>query len=125
YDSSTELKKGLRAYVDYASDSIPRWDAAAQSRAAGDALRLLITFARGDGPPSGADARQDHYLHVRVRGSRRGSFDLYYDSLNSEPVAIGQLQQTEKGTFLDVWASFAPGASDRSRIVQAHSRPAP
>src|SRR5207248_5052160 len=88
-DSYAELKDRLRAYGDSAQEFVARWDAAAQSLAAGDALRLLITFASGDEAHPGADPRQDRYLHVRVGGTRHGSFDLYYDSLNSEPVAIG------------------------------------
>jgi hypothetical protein len=104
---------------------VDRWQSTAQNLAAGDAMRLLVSFSRmlpvSGVPPQRADSLDrdpeapDRFLHARLQGSKLGIFDVYYDSTRAESLQAGQSKKAAHGDiYYDVWASFSPvqGAKD-------------
>ena len=85
---------------------LDRWGAIVLSLGEADRLRLLQTVAGGAGP-------RDRFFHARLGGTTNGAFDVYYDSLASEPVQVAQVAPTPNGLFLDFWTSFAPQEAGR------------
>ncbi len=106
----------LRPYfrpAEEASAFLSKWGTEASTLAAGDALRLLITYARflptseATGEPI-VPAKLDQMLHARLQGARLGVFDVLYDSLASEQVQVLQLARTQGTDYYDNWMSFNP-----------------
>jgi hypothetical protein len=106
----------LRPYLRPAEDApafFDRWEADAPRLAAGDALRLLTTYAKllpaADGTAAPiTTARPDRLLHARLAGVKLGVFDLLYDSLASEQVQLLQFSQAQGTNYYDIWMSFNP-----------------
>lgn len=81
---------------------IDKANAAARELARTDALRLLLAYMN---TPSGG--QQDRFLHARVVGVTRGSFDVFYDEAAQEQIAVGQVAYAPGGVpFYNVWTSF-------------------
>lgn len=131
-DVFSELRPDLRE-IGNKQDFVDRTGSTAKNLAAGDAMRLLLTFSRML-PTSGTDgagangrtkdeASGDRFLHVRLQGSTLGTFDVFYDSTITEAVQAGQSRTAGNGeAYYDVWTSFAPGEaqapSHRERMMQ-------
>jgi hypothetical protein len=118
-DTFNELQPTLRP-AENAQDFISQWNQTARNLAAGDSLRLLLSFSRflptaetsqptgQEGPPS-----DDRMLHARLQGRKLGTFDLYFDAAAAEQIWAGQLKTANGVNYYDVWTSFSlpqPGA---------------
>lgn len=118
-DAAADLRPDLRA-TDNQQEFVERWGETARNLANADATRLLLTFSRmlpvaGKTTSSGrAELVQpgtvaDRFLHARLQGTKRGVFDVYFDSVATEQVQAGQAKAAENGDlYYDVWTSFSP-----------------
>jgi hypothetical protein len=88
-----------------AAQFVERWNPAARTLAATDALRLLGTLTSS--PPA------DRMLHARLSGDHLGTFDVFFDTALSEQISAGQMSDQEGMRFYDVWTAF-PMRSRRS-----------
>jgi hypothetical protein len=118
-DVAAELGPDLRASAN-TREFVERWGTTAQNLARSDAMRLLVSFSRM--LPAEEDAAlaaqedvqqtrriEDRFLHARLQGTKLGVFDVYFDSLASEPIEAGQAKTAENGvSYYDVWTSFSP-----------------
>ena len=119
-DAATQLGPNLRA-LEEKQEFVSSWGAAAENLAQTDAMRLLVTFARmlpgrdGSAPqdPNLLGRMQDRFFHARLQGTKRGVFDVYFDSLAAEQVEAGQMRPSGSLMYYDVWTSFAPDESRR------------
>ena len=119
------LLPGLRPKVPVASEDaepgesetaaqfVERWNPAARTLAAADALRLLVTLTSS--PPA------DRMLHARLSGDHLGTFDVFFDTALSEQISAGQMSYQEGARFYDVWTAFPM----RSRRSPQAASPAP
>jgi hypothetical protein len=116
-DVFNELKRSLRDFEDANEKQEFYGHAAPISRnlAESDAMRLLMSFLSNP-------AEQKGFLHMRVSGTSHGTYDLYFDQANPEPVAVAQIAQTRDGVYLDIWTSFAPGAQSSSKTQRSTPR---
>lgn len=99
-----QLAKELEAYLrppDDANAFVNQWGPIAKNLADSDALRLLTLLTNT--PPAGKPAQ---FLHARVSGRQRGTFDLIFDSDAPEQVNAGQVSYSPAGTFYNSWLSF-------------------
>ncbi len=112
-DVANELKPDLR-FTENKQEFVDRWEPTAKNLAGGDAMRLLLTFSQmlpvnGGAAGTASPSSQDRFLHARLQGNKLGVFDVYFDSVASEPIQAGQVRSTEGGTpYYDVWTSFSP-----------------
>ena len=111
-----ELQPGLRTMDDAASFAA-EWNVTARNLAPGDALRLLFSFSR-DLPPAEKAPANDHFLHAFVQGNKRGTFDVRYDSLQSEQIAAGQHKTGDGEDFYNVWVSFPAAARAGTTVTE-------
>jgi hypothetical protein len=97
------------------ADFTSRWSEAARILAQVDALRLFMTFARSLPsnkpretmiPPAPAE-REDRFLHARLEGRTKGTFDVYFDSNAPEQVWAAQARTVNTTDYYDVWTSFS------------------
>ncbi len=115
-DTYAELEPFLRP-AENAKEFLTEWDDTARRLADLDALRLFLTFSRNlptaetaAGMGAGSEnSTPDRMLHVRLQGRKLGNFDLFYDTLNPEPIWAGQSRTVEGVTYYDLWTSFAQG----------------
>jgi Peptidase family M1 domain len=109
-ETFAELQPSLTS-ADNAQDFVSKWDAPARELAQSDALRLFMTFCRflpGKKPETSASsANDDRYLHARVQGQTKGTFDIYFDSNAPEQVWAAQPRSVEGTIFYDIWTSFS------------------
>jgi hypothetical protein len=116
-DDTFEELRPLLTSTDKALDFASRWDETARDLAQADALRLFMTFA-GLLPVEGEVAEQptslpkptganDRFLHARLQGQTKGTFDVYFDSNVPEQVWAAQARTVEGTNYYDVWTSFA------------------
>lgn len=83
-------------------EMLDKANAAAKELARTDALRLLLAYMNT--PNSG---KEDRFLHARVVGTTRSTFDVFYDESASEQIAVGQVAYAPGGfPFYNVWTSF-------------------
>ena len=110
-DVFAELKARLRPAED-ADGFFAAWNMTATNLADQDALRLLLTLSESPaGPTPSTRVENDHFLHAFLQGSKLGTFDVRYDSLSPEQIAVGQHKREKGEDFYNVWTSFAiPGA---------------
>ncbi len=138
-DVVTELRPDLREAEEGKEEFVSRWDQTAKNLAAGDAMRLLLTFSRMlpvNGGPAEAGIRgqegADRYFHARLQGAKLGVFDVYFDSTIVEQVQVGQAKSNKGESYYDVWASFSPvlersssGAADATAAARTEGEPGP
>ena len=118
-DAAAQLRPDLRA-TDRQKEFVDLWGATARNLANADATRLLITFSRMLPVKSDtvsaeqadlvqAGSAGDRFLHARLRGTKLGVFDVYFDSVAPEQIQAGQAKAGENGAeYYDVWTSFSP-----------------
>lgn len=108
-DSFRQAQATLHA-ADSGQVFVSQWDQTATNLAAGDALRLLLSFSqylpRESGAQSAVTDPADRMLHARMQGRKLGTFDLYYDSEAAEQIWAGQLRTVDNQTYYDVWTAF-------------------
>lgn len=81
---------------------VDKANAAAKELARTDALRLLLAYMN-----TSTGSPQDRFLHARVVGVTRGTFDVFYDEAAPEQIAVGQVAYAPGGLpFYNVWTSF-------------------
>lgn len=109
-----ELQPFLRVNAE-ARDFASRWNEAAKNLATLDALRLFVTFSEAlpgadgkDEALAGAKHDADRYLHGRIEGPVHGAYDVYYDTLASEQIVVGQTKVVSGVTYYNIWTSFSP-----------------
>src|SRR5262249_60079263 len=92
------------------------WNPVAENLAGDDALRLLLSFSNQlSGMPPALPPDKDRFLHAFVQGDRLSTFDVRYDSMLPEQIAVGQ-HKTEKGVdYYDTWTSFAVTSPARAQ----------
>ncbi|MGH9670462.1 MAG: M1 family metallopeptidase [Terriglobales bacterium] len=78
---------------------VERWNPAARTLAAADALRLLASF-------TAAQPGSDRILHARLSGEHLGTFDVFFDTALNEQISVGQMSYQEGTRFYDVWTAF-------------------
>ncbi len=104
-DTFGQLEPALRA-SDGPHQFVARWNAAAGSLAEADALRLLVGFLNRD-----AASGSGRMLHARVSGEKLGTFDVRFDELFAEQVAVGQVGFEEGQLFFNLWTAFPSRAA--------------
>jgi hypothetical protein len=116
-DNTFAELRPLLTSTDNAQEFVSRWDGAVRTLGQIDALRLFMTFARflpvvgeaAEHPPSSPELRSsdDRFLHARLQGQTKGTFDVYFDSNAPEQVWVAQARTVEAGNYYDVWTSFS------------------
>jgi hypothetical protein len=132
-DTFAEMQPYLAAEKDSA-EFVSHWDQTARNLAEPDALRLFMTFSQR-APVTGATDRlaktcgdpDDRFLHSRMQGRTKGTFDVFYDSSAPEQVWAGQSKDVEGTTYYDVWTSYSllkksPGAQAANSIAVEEGR---
>ncbi len=124
-DTFHELQPSLRPTVQV-QEFVSQWNQSAHNLAAGDALRLFMSFSQflpaghsvaEPQAPAGPAAELDRFLHVHLQGRKLGIFDLYFDSTSPEQIWAGQLKTVEGGNYYDVWSSSSlppPGTTSEA-----------
>ena len=119
-DTFEQLKPSLRP-EENAADFYSRWDGAVRSLASADALRLLLSFMnKPDPPPPGGD----RLLRARFQGPRLGLFDVFFDTLSNEQVAVGALTNKDGVNYYDVLTSFPMRSVRKAHVYEGYQRPA-
>ncbi len=95
-----ELKPYLRAEED-AQAFIDKYDKVAQTLAEADALRLMTTYLNNK------SASDDRLLRARLNGVNLGVFDVYFDTLVPEQIAVLKLSHANGLSFYDVLCAFS------------------
>jgi hypothetical protein len=106
----------MQPYLVPAEDStefVSRWNQTARNLAEPDALRLFMSYSQRPATaavqktstPCGAS--DDRFLHARMQGKTKGTFDVFYDSGAPEQVWAGQSKNVEGTTYYNVWTSYS------------------
>ncbi len=130
-DTFETLRPFLRSLEDTSAGFYERWQAPIRTLAGTDALRLFVDFSRGlpNSGNSGGGAAVNRplpwdgsarLLHLRITGSRLGTFDVTYDQEARERINVAQLAYAQGTSFYDLWTSFNP-APPRGAPVPASS----
>lgn len=108
-DLYKELQPALRPSENPA-EFVGRWNSAAQSLALTDALRLTMAVLNGSG--------DDRYLHARLIGRHRGTFDVFFDTRAAEQISVAQAGLTARGArYYDLWTAFPMRSARRQGPV--------
>jgi len=99
-DTAEQLRPALRPMED-SHGFIAKWERSVRALADSDALRLMTSFLNQQ--PAG---RGDRMLRARVQGPHLGIFDVYFDTLSAEQVAILKFNSSGGVGYYDVLASF-------------------
>ncbi len=94
-----ELKPYLRPEED-AQAFIEKYDRVAQTLAEADALRLMTTYLNHRSP------NEDRLLRARLNGVNLGVFDVYFDTLVPEQIAVLKLTHANGLSYYDVLCAF-------------------
>jgi Peptidase family M1 domain len=102
----------LQPYLHPAEESKPfldKWSTPAKTLAESDTLRLMASYLNQP-PPTG-----DRMLRARMQSPKLGVFDVYFDTLSAEQIAMFRFSYGEGGVpFYDVLASFPMRSARRS-----------
>jgi len=119
-DTFEQLKGSLRP-EENAADFYSRWDGAVRSLANADALRLLLSYMNKPNPlPPGGD----RLLRARLQGPRMGTFDVFFDTLATEQVAVGSLASKDGISYYDVLTSFPMRSVRKAHVYDNYQSPA-
>lgn len=117
------LAKELEAYLRPPDDPnafANQWAPIVKNLADTDALRLLTLFTNGTSTEKTAQ-----FLHARVSGNHRGTFDLIFDTEAPEQVNAGQVSYSPAGTFYDSWLAFVGRSKRQHEAKQEQVRQDP
>ncbi|MBZ5628607.1 MAG: hypothetical protein LAO06_07050 [Acidobacteriia bacterium] len=106
-NTAEELKPALRAEEE-AQAFVERYDKVVRTLAEADALRLMTAYLNR---PTHGD---DRLFRARLQGVKLGVFDVYFDTLSPEQIAVLKLTYVGGTGYYDVLCSF-PMRSARSR----------
>jgi hypothetical protein len=109
-EAADELKPYLRAEED-PQPFIDKYDRVARTLAEADALRLMTTYLNQGSPVA------DRLFRARLSGIHLGIFDVYFDSLVAEQIAVLKLSYVGDTSYYDVLCSF-PARSARSVAIE-------
>ena len=99
-DTVAQLMPALRPAEDPQA-FVDKWGASSKSMAESDTLRLMATYLN-EPPPTG-----DRMLRVRLSTPQFGIFDVYFDLLSAEQIAVFKFSYGAAGVpYYDVLASF-------------------
>ena len=118
-----QLVKDLEAYLrppDDANAFANQWGPIVKNLAESDALRLLTLFTN-----EVPGTRRPQFLHARVSGRQRGTFDLIFDSEIPEQINAGQVSYTASGAFYDSWLSFVMRSKRQREQPEKESKEEP
>jgi len=113
-DTFTEIQSYLVPAED-PTGFASRWNQTARNLAEPDALRLFTTFSQRL-PSIGTTENtakpcanpDDRFLHARMQGQTKGTFDVFFDSAAVEQVWAAQSRNVEGITYYNVWTSYSP-----------------
>jgi Peptidase family M1 domain len=109
--TAEELQPALRPEEE-AQAFVEKYDKAARTLAEADALRLMTTYlnqqTHGD----------DRLFRARLQGVRLGIFDIYFDTLISEQIAVLKLTYVKGTGYYDVLCSFPMRSARNSGGVE-------
>ena len=114
-----DLQPAMRPAED-SGEFVAKWNSAARSLGEGDTLRLLAAVTNRPPPgPAASGARQPGFIHLKVGGTRLGSFDIELEPDLAEQIYVGQANYVPGSLFYDMWMAFpmrsARRAEDRQR----------
>lgn len=96
------------------TEFVSHWNQTARNLAEPDALRLFMTFSQhplttGDPEKTtkSCGATDDRFLHARMQGRTKGTFDVFFDSGAPEQVWAAQSKTVEGTTYYNVWTSYS------------------
>jgi Peptidase family M1 domain len=125
-DTYLELEPSLSP-AENGGEFVTHWGETARLLARCDALRVFLTFSRylPVSQPASLPAAQvenpvpeDRFLHVRMQGTTKGRFDVYFDSNAPEAVWAAQARDAEGGPYYDVWTSFSVQPKSKAQEPQ-------
>ena len=117
-NTAEELKPALRPEEE-AQAFVEKYDKVVRTLAEADALRLMTSYLNQ--PTDG----EDRLFRARLQGVKLGVFDVYFDTLSAEQIAVLKLTYAGGTGYYDVLCSF-PMRSARSRGSDAIEKtPAP
>jgi hypothetical protein len=113
-DTFVEMQPFLIPATEDATEFVSRRNQTARNLDEPDALRLFMTFSQhpsassaGQKVPQACGDPNDRFLHARMQGQTKGTFDVFYDSGAPEQVWAGQSKTAEGTTYFDVWTSYS------------------
>jgi hypothetical protein len=121
-DTAALLQPFLKPEPEQA-EFMKRWDATGRRLAEFDGLRLLIDFSHflpspgGNGSGSESAKKFPPLLHAHLLGKKLGSFEVFWDLANTEPLWAGQPRSQDGILFFDIWTSFVPSAAGHAASV--------
>ncbi len=102
-DNTAEDMRPALTAVDNPAEFVSQWDETCRTLSESDALRLMASFLNQ--PPAG---RKDVLLRLRLQGDKLGIFDVYFDTLSAEQIAVMKFAYGAGGMgYYDVLTSFA------------------
>jgi hypothetical protein len=112
-DTFVEMQPYLVPALD-STEFASHWNQTARNLAEPDALRLFMTFSQhlpATGTPEKAASTcgspDDRFLHARMQGHTKGTFDVFFDSSAPEQVWAAQSKNVEGTTYYNVWTSYS------------------
>ena len=113
-DTFVEMQPYLTAATENSTEFVSHWSQTAHNLAEPDALRLFMTFSQHL-PVTGTSEKttkscgnpDDRFLHARMQGQTKGTFDVFFDSDAPEQVWAGQSKTVEGTAYYDVWTSYS------------------
>lgn len=122
-DNTFELLQPYLRPAESPEEFVSKWNAAARSLAAADALRLLESFTwQTTGPPGPGPGK---LLHARISGQQMGTFDVFLDTDHEEHISAGQASYQDAQLFYNLWASFPMQSVRQARRGPEGAAPRP
>jgi hypothetical protein len=113
-DTFVEMQPYLVPATQDAAEFVSRGDQTARNLAEPDDLRLFMTFSKhlpvtgaAEKSPTSCAEPDDRFLHARMQGQTKGTFDVFFDSGAPEQVWAGQSKTVEGTTYYNVWTSYS------------------
>jgi hypothetical protein len=112
-DTFVEMQPYLVPTAEGSTEFVSQWNQTARNLAEPDALRLFMTFSQhlpANGAPEttkSCASPDDRFLHARMQGQTKGTFDVFFDSGAPEQVWAAQPKTVEGTTYYNVWTSYS------------------
>jgi hypothetical protein len=109
----SDLEPALRK-APSSAEFFERQNTVAKTLAEYDALRTLMALTQQPRPTAETNAPSGEFIRARLSGVHLGTFDLMWDTMLNEQIAVGQAAYSDHGRFYDQWMMF-PMRSIRQR----------